>query len=434
VDQVDTIIVQFKNAEKIAELTKDLQQQEASLKSLAEQYQANSIGISAYTASARPFAEKAADLTNQIKKLEGETKGLGRATLELGRITQDFAQGGVGGILNNIEGLVTAIGGPAGLAGALTAAGVAAYVATPIINNWWKAWQEGANEVPKGAQGVVGFNDALTESKKRLKELADQQVLTNVELAEFNKLNAQVVAAENEKAAASVKGKDSEETEGFRKALEAFGGGKALIDAIGGTDAGRRAGVAEDIKNALGGNQQSIGFLKGSNQQFDRLLNQFDPETIADDRFKQQQAEWENRLAIANNEKAQRDARQAKNAEVDATVKQSMDASKAIQIDTPEDKVKMNQRVRDARDSADIRRIAQGQFGYNPGEEMGDILKNARQYVGAGVNPGDAARAAIREMLGTMRKLQQDASAMNGFWNQVRQEARTTRTRLPRGT
>lgn len=75
----------------------------------------------AATAAVKKKGDAAKEATNKMA-------GLGQAGLQAGRIVQDFAQGGFAGILNNIEGATRAVGLGPGFAGALTIAGVAAYL------------------------------------------------------------------------------------------------------------------------------------------------------------------------------------------------------------------------------------------------------------------------------------------------------------------
>src|SRR4051794_19063564 len=59
-----------------------------------------------------------------IEKLGGNSKRSAQGLLDLGRAVQDFQAAGLGGILNNIEGLARGLGMGAGLAGVLTIVGV----------------------------------------------------------------------------------------------------------------------------------------------------------------------------------------------------------------------------------------------------------------------------------------------------------------------
>lgn len=137
-------------------------------------------------AKAQAAGVKLDDLSKTTAKAEKSTRNMGRATLEGGRILQDFAQGGIGGILNNIEGMATALGGGPGLAGVMTALGLAAWVAIPAIKSAWSAIADGSHAVPDATDRLEGLRDRLGEVETRLKDLKEKGWLTDAELNEYN--------------------------------------------------------------------------------------------------------------------------------------------------------------------------------------------------------------------------------------------------------
>jgi hypothetical protein len=94
------------------------------------------------TLAQKAMAQVMADLPPQAKGAFGQAadavgefaKTYRREILDAGRITQDFAQGGIGGILNNIEGMLRKF--PA-LAGIGTILGTALWAAWPQIQQWF---------------------------------------------------------------------------------------------------------------------------------------------------------------------------------------------------------------------------------------------------------------------------------------------------------
>lgn len=88
--------------------------------------------------------------TNAISGATSKLAGTGQALLQSGRAVQDFFQGGIGGVLNNIEGVTMALGGPAGLAGALTVVGVAASILGPHLIEMLKSMMGDAPEILSG--------------------------------------------------------------------------------------------------------------------------------------------------------------------------------------------------------------------------------------------------------------------------------------------
>lgn len=98
-------------------------------------------------------------------KATGKMAGLGQAGLQTGRVIQDFTQGGIGGVLNNIEGFAMAVGGGPGLAGALTGLGVAIYLVKPHIEEFVASLKP---------EPVEGFKGSLNLLQDKLKELTDK--------------------------------------------------------------------------------------------------------------------------------------------------------------------------------------------------------------------------------------------------------------------
>lgn len=212
-------------------------------------------------------AEKAMDgLRTATDKAEKSARNMGRATLEGGRILQDFAQGGVGGILNNIEGLSLALGGGPGLAGVMTAVGLAAYFAGPAIKATWAAVVDGTNDVPDATDKVGRLSEAFKTLEDRLKELKDKGWLTDSELSEYNGKLAQRLELEGkitaEKKAQATFDKLRNEAEAANLDKDAAAAAKAVVQSTGGIDAtlqrvGRNlAGREQGTFDAIGGDRK----------------------------------------------------------------------------------------------------------------------------------------------------------------------------------
>jgi hypothetical protein len=150
-------------------------------------------------------AEDAERVVGALDHLEAATKragggaaGMGQSFLQSGRVIQDFAQGGLPGILNNIEGLTVALGLGTGLAGILTIVGVAAYTAGPAIKDFFGRLIDGSNEVPESKDRLHELNDQLKDMAKELDGLKQKQSLTNTELARFTELTINQNSAQAE--------------------------------------------------------------------------------------------------------------------------------------------------------------------------------------------------------------------------------------------
>lgn len=214
-------------------------------------------------AKAAGAREKIDDLAAGADKAEKSTHNLGRATLEGGRILQDFAQGGVGGILNNIEGLSLALGGGPGLAGVMTALGLAAYFAIPAIKATWAAISDGSNEIPEAATTLDRLSESLSGVNDRLKELKEKGWLTDSELSEYNGKLAQRVELEEkitaEKEKQAVFDKSRKESESKDRDKESARIAQEIVDEAGGPDAlAKRVAVPKILESQRSGELRKL--------------------------------------------------------------------------------------------------------------------------------------------------------------------------------
>ncbi len=123
---------------------------------------------------------------------QSKLAGFGQTALQTGRVVQDFAQGGIGGILNNIEGFTQAIGLGPGAAGALTILGVAAFALKPYLRDVGEAlglFKKDAGETKTEVEQLkmrleelekkpfkLTFDlDQIEEAEKRLADLRSAQ-------------------------------------------------------------------------------------------------------------------------------------------------------------------------------------------------------------------------------------------------------------------
>jgi hypothetical protein len=92
--------------------------------------------------------------------------GAGQAALQTSRAFQDFTQGGLGGIVNNVELITMSLGGSAGLAGAMTALATGALILKPVL----VSMAEDFKEFWKGAELAKGGVEELNEEIKKLED------------------------------------------------------------------------------------------------------------------------------------------------------------------------------------------------------------------------------------------------------------------------
>lgn len=147
-------------------------------------------------------AASADRLEGAAKRASGSTANFGRSALEVGRITQDFAQGGFGGIINNLEGFARAVGGGPGLAGALTLLGVGFLLLKEPIKGFVASMSDGGREIPKSADAVERLSEALKDTREKLDKLKEGWDGSAASLAEYNRLTAEQIRLEREADAA----------------------------------------------------------------------------------------------------------------------------------------------------------------------------------------------------------------------------------------
>jgi len=198
-DQVQRLVLEVKNAEEVARLTSQLDQQRAAIRGYAKDLHDGVINLQQYEQSAKPLATTAVTLKDRIKSLEGQTRDYSRAALEASHALQDFAQGGVGGVLNNTIGVVEKLGGTAGLAASLNAVAVAAYIAYPFVTALWKSLTDGGEAIPTAVDTLDRLNESLKTSRGRLEEMksgwggsAGEVAAYNAQVAETKRIEAEL--------------------------------------------------------------------------------------------------------------------------------------------------------------------------------------------------------------------------------------------------
>lgn len=152
-------------------------------------FRANTSDVTDATAKLKTLETAATTAGNRIedagKRASSGMAGVGQAVMQSSRAIQDFAQGGIGGVLNNIEGLAFALGGGAGLAGALTIAGVAIYAFGGKIKELL------------GEKTLEVFASRTEELNAKIKELEGKDVKVAIDWTEISRAKAEVKALES---------------------------------------------------------------------------------------------------------------------------------------------------------------------------------------------------------------------------------------------
>jgi hypothetical protein len=149
------------------------------------------------------FGEAVIDVGNKTdasgKKIAGAMKGNSLAVLNFSRGIQDFAQGGIGGVLNNIEGMLLPLGAKiAAFAGPVTLVATAGYL---LYNNWNRVLGvfRDTQPVEKLGDTMGRLEAAMDQAKDRMAELRKEGSLTNEQVQEYNRLSEHQIELEKEK-------------------------------------------------------------------------------------------------------------------------------------------------------------------------------------------------------------------------------------------
>ena len=176
----------------------------------------------------------------------GGKASIGMAALEASRALEDL-QYGVGGVVNNIPGLVMALGGGAGAMAAFSLGAVA-------INQFIKHWDdlmgamETRNAIPDETEALKAYRAELESVNKRLDDMRTKHSLNNHEMETFNALTAEHARLEAAEAAA-------------RKDREAAAQVKATL-ATPGTEQDQRAKAFQEAVKSVGGEKFEAGLDK----------------------------------------------------------------------------------------------------------------------------------------------------------------------------
>jgi hypothetical protein len=185
---------------------------------------------------AKEIREELEKLDATTAKLKGSYKDVGRGVLELSQTFQDFAQGGFGGVLNNLDRLVTLFGGPLGLAAGISAVGVSAKV---LYDNW------GTLSKALGADSSI---QDKVEQLGKLKEAADKAA---------DSLNKQIDALRKSETAGK-----PEAAEVARAAIQQQGGVDATTNALTSQLLGESPAVASRRQTLLGAQNKVEDMLR----------------------------------------------------------------------------------------------------------------------------------------------------------------------------
>jgi hypothetical protein len=208
--------------------------------------------------------------------------------LEFGRATQDFAQGGLMGVINNIERLV---GGGGVAAGLLTVLGTAILVGQPIWKEWFKTLEEGKQKIPDLGTSIEGLTEKIKKNKDAIEDLKKQESLGAIEMDRYKKLVQETKDAEAEleaqrqMKALKARGTKADRARGaaFTEALAEYGGPEKLFEEMnrsfnGGLDPKR---AREMILDATGGKKGDVANILVNAPGFGDVFQPINPDLDA---------------------------------------------------------------------------------------------------------------------------------------------------------
>lgn len=201
-EEIQKLIMQVEGERELSKLVAQQTDAEKLMRKLVDRFNEGKISQQEYARQTEIVASSILRLrerTEQVEKSLGKMGGsfakYGQEMRTLGYVTQDFAQGGFGAILNNIDGLLYKF--PM-LAGAATIAATAIWAFGPPLKEMVKGIVEGSNKIPEATDKLEKLSEAVKKNSDRLNELKGKQSLTNAELAEFNRLTAESTKLEKE--------------------------------------------------------------------------------------------------------------------------------------------------------------------------------------------------------------------------------------------
>lgn len=133
-------------------------------------------------------------LSGSLSSARGGVRDMGRATLEGARALEDL-QYGIGGIVNNVPGLVMAVGGTMGMAGLFN---VLLVGANQLVKHWDDVERAFSNTyaLPEAADKTRILSKELDTARQRMEELEKAGHGTAGQIEEYNKLTAETVRLE----------------------------------------------------------------------------------------------------------------------------------------------------------------------------------------------------------------------------------------------
>jgi hypothetical protein len=165
-DEVRRLILEVVGEDRIRQLREQVDKEREALLALTSTMSNLTPAQIAQDKAVQAATVHMAELNQEIVKLGGSHRNLGYAALEASRAFEDL-QYGIGGVINNIPGLVMALGGGAGLTAALS---VLAVVGNQLVKHFFPDWEGGVKKVKEANEQLT---EAIKEQQKALKALEE---------------------------------------------------------------------------------------------------------------------------------------------------------------------------------------------------------------------------------------------------------------------
>lgn len=400
-DEVRRLILDVIGEEKVRSLREQIDQEKesllkltATLGSLTPEEIARDKGVQVATIHL-------AEMNVELKKLEGSHRNLGYAALEASRGIEDL-QYGVGGIINNIPGLVMALGGGAGLTAAIS---ITAVAVNQLVKHVFPEWEGGVKKIKEEHEKLTG---ALKEQKEALDALekakATKEGVEGVVGAHREEMRKAVAAqlgaegaAEEERLGAEMQRVAAGPTDEFRQLMPGLQQRFARVRRMRGTEQLR---ADEILGRAVQGGlpeQARLRGIFGPETEIGARLAEAGPDRTRqrerDERDAEQQVKM-HRLDEQIAHKKERDAQKAAQARLTASDAEMRAINEKIRIEEHEAKEKA-QAAKHAVE-ADRRAAAAKDLKAHKAEREGieGVRFQAEQAIGRGVPAGLVAQQA----------------------------------------
>lgn len=160
--------------------TRSIKELETELKQVTKAWHgmaADDPGFAKQAQAVAGLKERVRDLSTAQQQVQGSSRNMGNAVLQASRGMQDM-QYGLAGAVNNLEGIASALGLGAGVAGAVTLVAVAAQTLGPVVVEWFKSLDtegkkldELKTKLREGAELILG---EWTPASQAAKDEADK--------------------------------------------------------------------------------------------------------------------------------------------------------------------------------------------------------------------------------------------------------------------